>query len=357
MREFLNQSYFNNTVQDYLVFLAILLGSSAVIAILKHILLKRLEVLVKKTKQTYDDLLLHTVEKYLMPMLYFGALYFSTKALTLCDLLQKSVDFLATLIAIVLGAMLVSSLLILIFTSYWNRRFEDSGKYAAKWIASIIKFVVWVIALLLFLDNIHVEVNTLVASLGIGSIAVAFAAQAVLSDLLSFFAIIFDRPFELGDFIIVGDLMGTVEHIGIKTTRLRSLSGEQLIFSNLDLTSSRLKNYKTLKKRRILFTLGVTYDTTPAQLKEIPQIIKTIIGETEGTEFDRAHFTAYGDFSLNFEIVYYVLSDDYNTYMDLQQAINLKIKEEFDRRGIQFAFPTQTLYLHGEASGRASAQP
>jgi small-conductance mechanosensitive channel len=139
-----------------------------------------------------------------------------------------------------------------------------------------------------------------------------------------------------------------VEHIGVKTTRLRSLSGEQLIFSNSDLTNSRLRNYKRMERRRVLFQIGVTYETDTAALKAIPGIIKNIISGFEDALFDRAHFASYGDFSLNFEIVYYVLRSDYNCYMDIQQEINFQIKEQFEQRGIEFAYPTQTLFLKKE---------
>ena len=172
-----------------------------------------------------------------------------------------------------------------------------------------------------------------------------FRSQTILGDLFSYFTIFFDRPFEIGDFIIVEDFLGTIEHIGIKTTRVRSLSGEQLVFSNTDLTNSRIKNYKRMDKRRVVFRLGVVYQTTLKQLKEIPGIIKDTINNVSNTAFDRAHFFSYGDFSLIFEVVYYVQSRDYNIYMDIQQEINFTIKEEFEKRGIEFAYPTQTVFL------------
>ncbi len=195
------------------------------------------------------------------------------------------------------------------------------------------------------LDNLGFKISAVIAGLGIGGIAVALAAQAILGDLFSYFAILFDRPFEVGDFIILGEYLGTIEHIGIKTTRIRSLSGEQLVFSNTDLTSSRLRNYKRMGKRRVVFKLGVTYQTTLKQLKTIPGIIENIIKGVKDTTFDRVHFSSYGDFSLIFEVVYYVMSRDYNKYMDIQQVINFAIKKEFEAGGIEFAYPTQTLYL------------
>jgi len=214
----------------------------------------------------------------------------------------------------------------------------------------VIKFGVWSLAVIFLLDNLGFKISTVIAGLGIGGVAIALAAQAVLGDLFSYFSIIFDRPFEIGDFIIVGDLLGTIEHIGIKTTRVRSLGGEQLIFPNSDLTNSRVRNYKRMQKRRVVFKLGVTYDTPLAKLKEIPKIIEGSIKGVADTIFDRAHFSSYGDFSLTFEVVYYVLSSDYNKYMDIQQEINFKIKEEFEKKAIEFAFPTQTLYVNKQNS-------
>jgi small-conductance mechanosensitive channel len=149
--------------------------------------------------------------------------------------------------------------------------------------------------------------------------------------------------------------MGTVEYIGIKTTRIKSLSGEQLVFSNSDLTNSRIHNYKRMQRRRIVFSIGVIYQTTQEQLKQIPGIVKSAIEQQEKTTFDRSHFSSYGDSSLNFETVYYVESSDYNQYMDIHQAVNLAIFEKFQSLGIEFAYPTQTLYLTREAKEEATA--
>ncbi|PIX14798.1 MAG: mechanosensitive ion channel protein MscS, partial [Elusimicrobia bacterium CG_4_8_14_3_um_filter_50_9] len=199
-----------------------------------------------------------------------------------------------------------------------------------------------------FLDNIGIKISAVIAGLGIGGIAIALAAQAVLGDLFSYFSIFFDRPFEVGDFIIIGEFMGTVEYIGMKTTRIRSLGGEQMIFSNSDLTNSRVKNYKRMTQRRVVFKLGVTYQTSVEKLKIIPDIVKKAVEDAGNTVFDRSHFLSFGDFSLNFESVYYVKSGDYNQYMDAQQKINLALKKEFEERMIDFAYPTQLVYISKE---------
>ena len=187
--------------------------------------------------------------------------------------------------------------------------------------------------------------SALVAGLGVGGIAVAFAAQAIIEDIFSYFTIFLDRPFQIGDFITTGDYLGEVKHIGIRTTRLKSLGGEELVFSNKDLTSARIRNYKTMEERRVVFSIGVTYDTPLEKLKQIPEVLKEIIDSKEMTRFDRAHFLSYGDSSLKYEIVYYVLSGDYNKYMDVHQAINFDIRERFDAMELEFAFPTRTLYI------------
>jgi small-conductance mechanosensitive channel len=220
---------------------------------------------------------------------------------------------------------------------------------AAAGSISIIRFVsrvlIWAMVLLLTLENLGVDITALVAGLGIGGIAVALAVQNVLGDLLASLSIALDQPFVLGDFLVIGDQMGSVEYIGIKSTRLRSLSGEQIVMSNSDLLSSRLRNYGRMRERRVVFTIGVTYETPREKLQAIPPLIRSIIDGQEDTRFDRSHFSNYGAYSLDFESVYYVLSADYNRYMDVQQAIYFRLHEEFEKLGVDFAYPTQTLWV------------
>lgn len=207
------------------------------------------------------------------------------------------------------------------------------------------KICLWVFAGLIVLSNLGFNISSLIAGLGIGGIAVAFALQNILTDIFSSFSIFLDKPFKAGDFIVVGNDMGVVEKIGIKTTRLKTLQGEELVVSNKELTSVRVRNFKKLEKRRVVSMLGICYETNSEKLKAIPSIIKDIVSAIDVTEFDRCHFKDYGDFSLNFETVYYINSADYAQYMDAQQAINFRIKEEFEKRSIGFAYPTQTLYI------------
>jgi small-conductance mechanosensitive channel len=212
-------------------------------------------------------------------------------------------------------------------------------------IGAVGQFCIWILALLLILDNFGVNITALVAGLGIGGIAVALAVQKLLEDFLSSVAIVLDKPFEVGDFIIVGDMMGTVERIGVKTTRMRSLGGEQLVFPNTDLLGSRIRNFKRMYERRVVFTFGVIYQTQADKLEKIPLIVRHIIQKSQITRFDRAHFFRYGPSSLDFEVVYFILSSDYNVYMDIQQTINIEVFRQFAEEGIEFAYPTQTLII------------
>jgi small-conductance mechanosensitive channel len=207
-----------------------------------------------------------------------------------------------------------------------------------------------VLVLLSMLDNLGINVTALVASLGIGGIAIALAAQNILGDLFASLTIAIDKPFVIGDFIILGQETGTVEHVGLKTTRLRSLSGEQIILSNNDLLQSRIHNYKRMEERRALFAIGVTYDTPAEKLELIPELIKQAVAAQTDARFDRAHFKSFGAFSLDFETVYYVRKPDYGVFMDVQQAINLQLVRSFADHSIAFAFPTQTLHLNHSAA-------
>lgn len=207
------------------------------------------------------------------------------------------------------------------------------------------RVLIWAIVLLLALDNLGIDVTALIAGLGIGGIAVALAVQNVLGDLLASLSITLDKPFVVGDFVIVGDFMGSVEYIGIKSTRLRSLSGEQIVMSNADLLASRLRNYGRMAERRVLFTLGVTYETPQERLEQLPGLIRRVIERETEVRFDRSHFARYGASSLDFETVYYVRSPDYTRYMDVQQRINFALMTEFRRLGVEFAYPTQKLYV------------
>jgi len=252
------------------------------------------------------------------------------------------------ILALLLQAGYWGNGLVTFFTSrFVKRKLKEDAAVATSVSALgfLAKFVVWSIVALIALDNMGIDITALIAGLGIGGIAIALAVQNILSDLFASLSIIVDKPFVIGDFIVVGDLMGTVERIGLKTTRIRSLSGEQIIFSNSDLLGSRVRNYKRMYERRISFSIGVAYETDPSKLKQIPKMIEEIVSSSPKVRFDRCHFKSFGDFALNFETVYYMLTPDYTAYMDTQQGINIAIARKFAEEGIRFAYPTQTVYL------------
>ena len=346
MKQILNYSFLGNTVLNYglavLTFLSIVLA----LTIFKRIIIVRLKKWAEKTASTVDDFAVSLLQTIVVPLAYFGAFYLGVTTLTLHSLLKKGVNILGLVLLTIFTARLITAVISYGLKVYLSQRGKNATlERSLKGMLSLIRVIVWGLAVVFFLDNLGFKISTVIAGLGIGGVAVALAAQAVLKDLFSYFSIVFDRPFEIGDFIIVGDYLGTIEYIGIKTTRIRSLGGEQVIFSNTDLTDSRVRNYKRMEKRRVVFKIGVVYPTKLEQLQEIPAIIKNIINGVKDAAFDRTHFSAYGDFSLNFEIVYYVMGADYNKYMDIQQEINFAIKKEFEKRKIEFAYPTQTVYL------------
>lgn len=228
-----------------------------------------------------------------------------------------------------------------------ERRLRDDPAEVATidFTGFVLRTAVWTIVLLTAFDNLGINVSALVAGLGIGGIAVALAAQSVLADLLASLSIVLDRPFVVGDVLGIDDFNGSVEKVGLKTTRMRSQSGEELIFSNTDLLASRIRNYGRMVERRVAFTVGVTYQTPASKLRSIPGTLRSAIEAERNVRFERAHFQGYGDFALLFEAVYHVLSPDFALHMDIRERINLSIFERFGESGIQFAYPTQTLYV------------
>ena len=343
----LERIFLGNRISGYLIASIALLASFFIINIVTRHFIKRLKKISEKTSTTIDDFLVSVLEKLAIPFLYLLAVYASIKSISFHPYFERSLNYFCLAIVIIFISRFIVMLAGYGFKTYLTKSGYDTAlERSLQGILVVIKILVWGGAIIFFLDNLGFKISAVIAGLGIGGVAVALAAQAILKDLFSYFSIIFDHPFKIGDFIIVGDFMGTIEHIGIKTTRIRSLGGEMLVFSNSDLTDSRVRNYKLMGKRRVVFKLGIVYETPTDKLKEIPKIIENIIKNIKDAVFDRAHFFSYGDFSLIFEIVYYVAGADYNKYMDIQQEINFAIKEEFERMEIEFAFPTQTLYVN-----------
>lgn len=252
-------------------------------------------------------------------------------------------------LGILIGAFSITRITNIIIDWFAKRNSENThGKnnHILFILKKIIQLFVYIMSFLIILWVVGIDLSGVVVGLGVGGIAIAFALQSTLSDFFSAFSIYFDRPFEIGDFIMVGDHSGTVTNIGVKSTRVRLLQGEELVISNQELTSSRVRNFRKLERRRITFTIGVTYNTPLSKLKKIPQTITKIIQSIELAELDQVRFTEFGDFSLKFLIIYYVRVADYNKYLEVQEAINFGIKAAFEEEEIDMAFPTQTIYFN-----------
>ncbi len=355
MKEILDQVYYNNTVREYLIALSIIVFGILLVLAFKRFIIKRLQLWVQKTPGTWDDYIVHSFSRFGIPIIQWVIVYWGIHLLDLSTRTERVVQITTSILITYFVLRLLSSVVMLLLKSGVRRR--EHGEEKIKQLGGLImmiNIIIWIVGLVVLLSNWGYEVTPIITGLGIGGIAVALAAQNILGDLFNYFVIIFDRPFEAGDFIIFDDKMGTIEYVGIKTTRLKSLGGEQIIIGNSNLTGSRIHNYKRMTSRRIVFTLDVEYRTTLETLKKIPPLLKSIVEEQDIITFDRAHFSAYKDWSLRFEVVYFVLNADFNIYMDIQQNINFRIYEEFEKQKIAFAFPTQSLVVKNEMNDSVS---
>ncbi len=347
MEDILGKVFWGNSIADYLISVVFLLLGFLVLRGIKNYVIGRLKKIASKTESNIDDVVLQVIEKFGIPIFRFLILYWAIELLEISPKVDKWLNIGYGIVILYFAVSFILSLVRRLLEAQVMKL--ENGETKLKQIGGImvvLKIVVWSIGFLVLFSNLGYNVTTILTGLGIGGIAIALAAQNILGDLFNYFVIFFDRPFEVGDFITVDDKKGTVEYIGIKTTRIRSITGEQLIISNSNLTSSRIHNFKRLESRRVVFTIGVVYGLSLEKLKMIPEIIKQIVEKSELVRFDRVHFNRYGDFSLDYEVVFFVDTPDYNTYMDILQQINLDIYEKFASEKIDFAFPTQTLIFN-----------
>jgi small-conductance mechanosensitive channel len=333
-----------NTVLDYATALLAFAVLVLIFKIFQSLILKRLRKLSKSTATEIDDMLVGMVETLRPPFYLFLGFYLALSFLEINIIFEKLINII--LVAwIVFQIVLALQVVVDYGVKKWSRREKERGaKSAYQALGKLAKIILWAGALLFVLSNLGVNITSLVAGLGIGGVAVAFALQNILNDLFSSFAIYFDKPFVVGDFIVVGSRAGVVEKIGIKTTRVRALQGEEIVISNRELTSTQIQNFKRMHERRVVLSFGVVYETPNALLEKIPKIVEKVVKSVELTRFDRAHFFRFDDSSLTFEAVYYVGTGDYNKYMDINEKILLGIKGSFEKEGIQMAYPTRVIY-------------
>ncbi|MEA3248266.1 MAG: mechanosensitive ion channel family protein [Nanoarchaeota archaeon] len=337
----------NNTNSDYtralLIFFALFIAfkffSSSVISIFKKI--------KEKTKNNIDDFIIDFLDGLHWPFYIYLAVYFSARTLSLPEEFNQSLNIFLLIFVIFYIAKGLINVSNNLLDKYGEKR-KAKGKSSKESMIGVLKLIstgtIWVVASLMVLSNLGIEITPLIAGLGIGGLAIGLALQSILGDLFSAFTIYFDKPFEEGDFIIIGEDMGTIKHIGIKSTRIQALGGQELVVSNSELTSTRVNNYKKMNTRRVVFSFGLEYKTPVAKLRKIKKLVENIINKEKRSTLDRVHFKGFADSNLTFEVVYYVDTNDYNVYMDVQERINLEIKGLIEKEGVNFAFPSRTIY-------------
>ncbi len=354
IKHWLKQNYFGNDIQQWVIALAIALGLWFGLYITRRVVVSRLSRLAAHTRSHIDDVIVATIQATRSFFLFSVASYVGIKTLELPKEYGKPLNIGLLCICLLQGGFWLQA----VFRNtikYWQaRRIESPG---AQTMAGAITFLgqllIWTLVGTSVISHLGVKIGAIVTGLGIGGLAAALAVQNILGDFFASLALYFDTPFDIGDFIATNNNRGTVEKIGIRSTRLRALSGEQLIFPNADLAKSLIQNFKRMDERRIMFEVGVEYGTPSDALKRIPTIIKEAIESEPSTRFERSHFKAFGDNALIYETVYFLLTSDYNEYMDRQQTINLAIYEKFENEDVNFAFPTRTVHIH-DTSQRSS---
>jgi small-conductance mechanosensitive channel len=362
-QDILQFEFLGNPVADWGLAVVTFLVTLTVLPIVKSFIGARRRRWTPQDRQQFHSAIELTallVERTSRLFLWAVALYFGSRDLTFTPGLERAITVtIVSLFWVQVGLWAMASIRFGI-----EQRRQRSADLDALLAGSmdIIVFcaglIIWAMVMLLALDNLGVQIKPLLAGLGIGGIAIALAVQTVLSDLLASMSIALDKPFGVGDSLTVGDYQGTVEHIGVKSTKLRSISGEQIIISNADIIKARVRNFGRMRERRTVFQFGVNYDTPVEALRAIPAEVRTIVEAQADVRFDRCHFLVYGDTALQFELVYFVTKAEFIVYADIQQAINLALLERFRALKIQLAAPTRAVvYVELPAAASEAAPP
>jgi small-conductance mechanosensitive channel len=348
--EWLDEMFLGNTLRAWAMAAAAFVGVMVLLPVIRGLVIARVRRIRKEDRPPWAQLVLLLITRTRRLWIFVAALYAAERFLDLPDEVEKVstavIVVVAWLQAAVWGVAMIEFLL-------RNRqaRLEAEGDTRQSGSVSVLMFVarivLFAIALLLALDNLGVNITALVAGLGIGGIAIALAVQTILGDLLASLSITLDKPFVEGDWLRIDDVEGTVEHIGVKSTRLRSVSGEQVILSNADLLKSRVRNMGRMPERRALFQLGVAYETTPELLAEVPKIVEHAVAGVAGTRFEYCALRGFGDSALQYEVVYFVPDPAKARFrfVAIGDEVNRRIHEAFSRRGIAFAYPTRTVIV------------
>ncbi len=339
-------------IQEYVVSFTLFVILILLYKLVSFVIIVRLQKLSKRTSTDIDDVIINAIKGIHAWVYIVVAAYVSLQIFSLPDAFWK---LFTALVYIAVAYQVIE--ILLQFIEYGVQRFlekdededgdgvvDGDAANAAHLIKILARIILWLLGIIFVLSNMGIEVTSLVASLGIGGIAIAFALQGVLSDLFASFSIYADKPFRIGDYVVIGNDSGVVERIGIKSTRIRTLQGEELVVSNAELTTARVQNFKKMKERRANIQFGIIYETPLEKVKNINKVIDDIFQDINGARLDRVHFTTFGDSALLFEVVFYVNSPEYVDFLDRQQQFNYKLMEKFAQMGIEFAYPTQTIY-------------
>jgi small-conductance mechanosensitive channel len=357
--QFLDRILFHNSMRQWATALAVALAAFFALLLVRILLVGRFGALAKRTTTEVDDILVELVARTRPYFLAAAALVFGSRFLVLpptTDTYFSAAFALVLLVQCGLWGGAAVDLWIQRRAGMQTTRADVASVTTIRALGIGVKVLLWIVIFITALDKFGVNVTTLVTGLGIGGVAIALAVQNVLGDLLAALSIILDKPFDVGDSIAVDQMQGTVERIGLKTTRVRSMSGEQIIISNSELLKSRIRNYKRQLDRRVVFTTDLTYDTPAETVARIPGMIREVVSTQQPVRFDRSHFTQYTDSALRIETVYFVLDADYTRYLDIQQTINLELLRRFRAEKIDFAFPTRTIMLDSPLSPRINSQ-
>lgn len=349
MDEFLLKQYYGNTLKEYLLAFGIFIAATILFKLFSVVVMRRLKRWAERTDNTLDDFVVEFLSKTVIPLLYLAVFYFSIHNLQLHIANSKYLGIAYMVIITfvsVKGLLSVTHYFLIKFITR-NEKDQDIDLRIKqlKGFLTLFDFVIWTLGVVFLLSNLGYNITVLATGLGVSGIAFAIAAQAILGDFFAYFVIFFDRPFNIGDYIELDQESGTIEFIGVKSTRLRTLRGDHLIISNKDLTNARLHNHKKMERRRVVFNIGVTYQTTEEQLEAIPKLVEGVIQTVENATFDRGHFVKFAAFSLDFEFVYYCESPDFTVHINILHEVNLKIYKAFAENGVQFAYPTQLVYI------------
>jgi small-conductance mechanosensitive channel len=346
--EFLSYSFWGNSVKDYILAVIVFVLALIIFRIVKYEIVKKLRNVADKTQAEVDDILVKIVDKIGWPFYVFFAIFFAINCIQVPAGVNVFFSYASPIVAVFIIIRSLQQ-----FVDYGLRKIakekqQENASSVVNVLGRILRGALWGLAFIYIVSLFGYDITTVVASFGVLGIVLAFGLQHVLSDIFASFSIFFDKPFNVGDFIVVGDNPGVVKNVGIRSTRIQSLWGQEVVIPNQELTSAQINNYKKMERRRVQFSFGVVYDTSAEKLEKALGITKEIVDKIELAELDRVHFKEYGEFSLNFEVVYYVDTSDYNKYMDIQQEINLSLKKRFEKEGISFAYPTQTVIINKE---------